>query len=137
MVGMALSIRQLNKAYKDLQVLVDLNMQLTPGDAVGLLGINGSGKTTMIKILALVEKADSGAIIMDGENALDHIRELKGQIGFAPQDVALFIELTAMENLKYFCAFSRKKAKMNIDRLVEALICAVSFINELTSYPAG
>ena len=118
--GIELCITNLCKSYKKQEILKDFNLRLGAGQTIGLSGVNGSGKSTMIRILALVESADSGNIFMDGKDAVKHKSEYKKYIGYAPQDTALFEELTVIDNFHYFCLMNSKKAKSNIDDLIEA-----------------
>jgi len=72
------------------------------GDIFGLLGPNGAGKTTTISMLCGLIKPDSGAIIINGYNLDEKPEEIKQIIGVVPQELALYNNLTAKENLQFF-----------------------------------
>lgn len=99
-----IQISKLVKKYDGVTVnAVDsLDLQIMDGDIFGLLGPNGAGKTTVISMLCGLIKSDSGIIQINGLNQKDNLEEIKGIIGVVPQELALYNELTAVENLRFF-----------------------------------
>jgi len=79
-----------------------LNLQIMDGDIFGLLGPNGAGKTTTISMLCGLIKPNSGNIQINGLNQEDYPEEIKKIIGVVPQELALYNNLTATENLQFF-----------------------------------
>jgi ABC-2 type transport system ATP-binding protein len=74
------------------------------GQTVGLIGPNGAGKSTTVGMISGLLRADSGRILMDGEPMGQGVSAAKSKIGFVPQDLALYEDLSALENLKLFGA---------------------------------
>jgi linearmycin/streptolysin S transport system ATP-binding protein len=90
------------KAYGDLTAVDNLDLEVRRGECLGLLGPNGAGKTTTIKILSTLVAPSEGEVRVLG---LDPVREgprVRRQLGVVPQDVALYGDLTAAENLAFF-----------------------------------
>jgi ABC-2 type transport system ATP-binding protein len=94
-----LQIENLTKAYGNRSVLQDLTMNISPGEIYGLLGPNGSGKTTTINILCNLLRADSGKITINNLPVSDATKSL---IGVAPQENLLYKTLSCEENLNFF-----------------------------------
>ncbi len=98
-----IEIRNLVKRYKDTVALDHLNLDIEEGEIFGLLGPNGSGKTTAINCLLALLKFDKGSIKIFGKEMGPDSYEIKRQIGIVMQNVAVFNELTVYENIDYFC----------------------------------
>ena len=96
-------IENLVKRYKDLLALDHLNLEIKEGEIFGLLGPNGSGKTTTINCMLSLLTYDKGSIKLFGKEMTPTSYELKRQIGVVMQNVAVFDELTVYENIDYFC----------------------------------
>jgi ABC-2 type transport system ATP-binding protein len=96
-------IENLVKRYKDLVALDHFNLEIKEGEIFGLLGPNGSGKTTTINCLLSLLSYDKGTIEVFGQEMKPDSYELKRQIGVVMQNVAVFEELTVYENIDYFC----------------------------------
>lgn len=87
-----ISVKNVNKAFDDYQALTDLNINVKTGSIYGLVGTNGSGKTTIIKHLTGVLKQDSGEILFDGQPVYENAA-LKSEIGFIPDNLSFFLIL--------------------------------------------
>lgn len=96
-------IENLVKRYGDLVALNHLSLDIKEGEIFGLLGPNGSGKTTAINCLLSLLKYDKGDIEIFGQKMAPGNYEVKQQIGIVLQNVAVFDELTVSENIDYFC----------------------------------
>ena len=79
-----------------------VDFHVEQGDILGFLGPNGAGKTTAISIACTLFKPDSGSVTIEGIDALRKPAAVKSLIGMIPQDIALYANLTARENLSYF-----------------------------------
>ncbi len=90
------------RRYGDLIAVDGVSFHIDAGETYGLLGPNGAGKTTTISIVAGLIPADSGSVTVAGEVMGPGEVEVKRHIGLVPQDVAIYPELTAAENLDYF-----------------------------------
>lgn len=102
--GNILEAQQLVKFYgKGSQpALNGLTVSIREGEVFGLLGPNGAGKTTAISIMNTLLKPTSGSISVCGIDALRHPARVRGLIGFVPQEIALYQNLTVRENLQFF-----------------------------------
>ena len=114
-------IENLVKRYGDLVALNHLNLDIHEGEIFGLLGPNGSGKTTAINCLLSLLKYDKGTIEIFGQPMTPDNYQAKQQIGIVLQNVAVFDELTVYENIDYFCGLyvsDKKKRKELVDDAV-------------------
>lgn len=100
----AISVTDLVKRYGDALALDYLGMDVHAGEVYGLLGPNGSGKTTAINCILGLLTYDGGQVRVFGEAMGPTNYALKRRIGIVPQDVAVFNELTVRENIDYFCS---------------------------------
>ncbi|BCW06102.1 MULTISPECIES: ABC transporter ATP-binding protein [Micrococcaceae] len=102
LTGTALTARNLVKRFGDLTAVDDVSFQIRPGETYGLLGPNGAGKTTIISMVAGLFPPDSGSVdvtdIRMGPSSLG----AKRHIGLVPQELAIYPDLTAEENLNFF-----------------------------------
>lgn len=115
-------IENLVKRYGDLVALNHLNLDIREGEIFGLLGPNGSGKTTAINCLLSLLKYDKGTIEIFGQPMTPDNYEAKKQIGIILQNVAVFDELTVYENIDYFCGLyisDKKKRKELVDEAIQ------------------
>ncbi len=100
---MIVKIENLVKRYGELIALDHLNLDIKKGEIFGLLGPNGSGKTTTINCMLSLLKYDKGTIEILGEEMTPTTYKVKKDIGIVMQNVAVFDELTVYENIDYFC----------------------------------
>ncbi|NCB91169.1 MAG: ABC transporter ATP-binding protein [Clostridia bacterium] len=98
-----IKIENLVKRYGELVALDHLNLEIHEGEVFGLLGPNGSGKTTAINCVLALLKYDKGTIQVFGKEMTPDSYEAKQQIGIVPQNVAVFNEMNVQENIDYFC----------------------------------
>lgn len=116
-----IQIENLVKRYGDLLALDHLNLHIREGEIYGLLGPNGSGKTTAINCMLALLKYDKGTIRIFGEEMNPDNYRAKQQIGIVMQNVAVFDELTVYENIDYFCGLyirDREKRKSLVEEAV-------------------
>jgi ABC-2 type transport system ATP-binding protein len=97
--GPAISVRGVEKSYKDLRVLRGVDFDVTPGTVFALLGSNGAGKTTMIRILSTLLKPDAGTATVDGSDIATHALDVRRSISLTGQFAAVDEVLTGRENL--------------------------------------
>ncbi len=102
--GPAVEVESLVKRYGELVAVDGLSLRIPRGQILGLLGPNGSGKTTTINCILQLLSYDKGSIHLFGELMTPTAYGLKRRIGVVPQDVAVFDELTVTENVNAFCA---------------------------------
>jgi ABC-2 type transport system ATP-binding protein len=97
-----LEVIDLHKRYGDTPALAGVSFQVASGELFGLLGPNGAGKTTLLSIISGLLPPTSGQILVQGRKVQESDRDLRRVIGIAPQELALYGELTGRENLTFF-----------------------------------
>src|SRR5262245_57734163 len=99
-----LQVSALRKAFGSLVAVDDVSFAVAPGQLVGLLGPNGAGKTTTVAMIAGLLAPNRGTVVVKGEQLAGDRHPAKRRIGLVPQDLALYDELTAESNLRFFGA---------------------------------
>ena len=115
------SVDNLVKRYGDLIALDHFDLHIRPGEVFGLLGPNGSGKTTAINCILQLLTFDKGTIRLFGEDMAPARYDLKRRIGVVPQNVAVFEELSVRENIDYFCSLyvgDRARRRQLVDEAI-------------------
>ena len=97
-----LKIENLKKTYGKIEALKNINLEIEEGEFFGLLGPNGAGKTTLMNVIIGYLSADSGRIIFNNSTIYTQSSSFKNQIGYVPQEISLYQELSAEQNLKIF-----------------------------------
>ncbi|MFA7361821.1 MAG: ABC transporter ATP-binding protein [Candidatus Kapaibacterium sp.] len=97
-----IKLNNISKSFKSINALNDVCLEIQEGEFFGLLGPNGAGKTTLMNILIGYLYADSGSVYINGEEVKRTELKFRSELGFVPQSVALYGDLTAEENLKFF-----------------------------------
>lgn len=115
---MVIKVENLVKRYKDLLALDNFSLSIRQGEIFGLLGPNGSGKTTAINCMLSLLKFEKGTIEIFGRPMSPDAYDIKRDIGVVMQNVAVFNELTVWENVQYFCGLYITD-KQKRERLVE------------------
>jgi len=110
-----------NNIYKDYgkqSVLKNVDFVVSKKEIVGLSGINGNGKTTLLDVLALILNPDKGEIVIDSDYVSDKNKlELRKKIAYVPQDIALFEELTVKENLLCWSKLNKDSSMKRIKEI--------------------
>lgn len=116
----AITTKNLTKKYKDKIVVSSLNLEIQQGELFSLLGTNGAGKTTSIKMLSSLIMPTSGEIIIDNKNIKDNRTEIKQIINLSPQETAIAPNLTVLENLRFMAGvYGIKNKKEKINKLID------------------
>lgn len=119
---MIVQVENLVKRYGDLTALDHFNLQIAEGEIFGLLGPNGSGKTTAINCMLSLLKYDKGAVKIFGKPMTADSYDSKREIGIVMQNVAVFNELTVQENIRYFCGLyvkDKEKCRSLVEEAIE------------------
>lgn len=93
---------QLTKKFKEIVAVDEVTIELRKGESVGLLGPNGAGKSTAIAMISTLMKPTSGDVLLNGTSVLKKPDNMRRVLGVVPQKIALYEELSAYENLKFF-----------------------------------
>lgn len=121
MANAVIEIENLVKRYKELVALDHLNLTIEEGEVFGLLGPNGSGKTTAINCILALLHFDKGSVKVFGKEMQPDSYDTKRKIGVVLQNVAVFEELTVQENIDYFCSLYVKEKSIRQQYVEEAI----------------
>lgn len=119
---MIVEIKDLVKRYGDLTAVDHLNLEIKEKEIYGLLGPNGSGKTTVINCLLSLLKYEQGDVFVFGKEMKPDAYDIKAEIGLVMQNPAVYEELTVKENIDYFCSLyinDKKKRKEAVDWAID------------------
>ncbi|WP_242491838.1 ABC transporter ATP-binding protein [Miniphocaeibacter massiliensis] len=98
-----IEIKNLFKQYKEVLALNNFNLTVEYGEIYGLVGPNGSGKTTSINCMLSLLKYDKGEVYLFGKKMSDSRSDLKAKIGYIPQDISVIYDLNVYDNIDFFC----------------------------------
>lgn len=107
-----LEVKDLVKNYGDHSVIENFNLNADEGQIIGLIGENGAGKSTLLKILATLLKPTDGKVYMEGKDYDKDYKSLRNDIAYVPQELALWNDLTVLENMKFFSNLSAAKCSV-------------------------
>src|SRR3989440_1879307 len=121
MTGVAASVRGISKRFKKARVLEDVSFDVAEGESLVLLGASGSGKTTILRIIAGLEQPDTGEVSLHGKDVTDMPARERG-VGVIFQAYALFPRMTVEKNIAYGLKIRRrprKERRETVDRLIK------------------
>jgi ABC-2 type transport system ATP-binding protein len=122
--GRILECEGLKKSYGDRVAVDGVGFVIARGETYGLLGPNGAGKTTTISMICGLLTRDAGAVIVDGKPMDTNSVDAKAAIGYVPQDLAIYPDLTGRENLNFFgqlYAIPRSDLKRRVEEILEVI----------------
>lgn len=123
-----LQVKDIEKAYGKRSILQNVSFELKEGEILGVAGENGTGKSTLLSLLATIQKPQAGSIYFYGKDIFKNKEFYHRQMGYVPQEIALFEELSGKDNLKFFGKVCRVPVKELNERIKE--VC------EITGFPA-
>ncbi|MBM7569956.1 ABC transporter ATP-binding protein [Aquibacillus albus] len=119
-----LEVIDLKKQFKHTKAVDGVNLFIEQGEIVGLLGPNGAGKSTTISIMSSLTKPSDGDVRFYNESIIQRPQQLREQLGVVPQEIALYLNLTARENLLFFgkvYRIDKKQLEKKIDEVLEII----------------
>ena len=119
-----LELVDLSKKFKQMDAVKNLNMFIEKGEIVGLLGPNGAGKSTAISMLSSLVEPTNGDVRFHNKSIIKHPAPLRKVIGVVPQEIALYEDLTAEENMQFFGRIYRLRGvqlKNKTDEVLEQI----------------
>lgn len=117
-----LEVQDLTKYFKDIKAVDGINLLIEQGEIVGLLGPNGAGKSTAISMIATLLAPTKGEVSLWGESVIDKPNVLRQVLGMVPQELALYLDLSAWENLHFFGrlhGFKRNERNRRVEEVLE------------------
>lgn len=118
----ALEVSHLRKTYGDLVAVDDLSFRVEAGEVFGLIGPNGAGKSTCMMMIIGLLQADEGTISFDGQTYNPRDSKMRSRLGVVPQELAIYPELTASQNLAFFgglYGLRGRRLKERVDYVLE------------------
>lgn len=118
----AIQTLELTKTYKSLTAVNALNLSVHGGELFSLLGVNGAGKTTAIRMLSCLTRPTAGDALVMGKSIVREPALVKRVIGVSPQETAVAQNLTVKENLEFMCGvhgLSREETKKRVENLTD------------------
>lgn len=97
-----IEVHNIKKKYNKRYVVDDVSFSVEQGDVIGFIGANGAGKSTLMGMLVTLIKPTSGKILYENKDIVNKPSIIRGNIGYVPQDIALYQELSGMDNLLYW-----------------------------------
>jgi ABC-2 type transport system ATP-binding protein len=119
-----IQLENVSKRYDDTIVVDCLNLQINPGEIVGMIGHNGAGKSTTLKMIAGLVEPTSGHVQVMGHDMQRESLQVKSRIGYLPEESSLYEAMTARQYLLFFSELyqmPRRKALQRIDQLLDSL----------------
>lgn len=135
---MMIEARHLVKNFSSRRVLRGLDLVVNPGEIVALIGMNGAGKTTLMRILSTLSNPDAGRLLLNGIPVRENAVEVRRQIGAVLHAPMLYSNLTAAENLRFYCRlFDLPDADERIRTSLEAVNLAARGSDLVRTYSRG
>jgi len=116
-----LYVERLCKSYDSKEIVQELSLHIKKGEAYGLLGPNGAGKSTTIGMISGLIKPTAGYIAIDEINMLELPKRAQQKLGVVPQEIALYVKMTARENLMFWGRMYGMKGELLKQRVNEVL----------------
>ncbi|ATH93629.1 ATP-binding cassette domain-containing protein [Bacillus glycinifermentans] len=116
-----LEIKNLTKKFGDFVAVDNMSLSIEEGEIFGLLGANGAGKSTTINMISGLLRSNEGEVLILGKNTAAFRKHAKMNIGIVPQDLAIYEDLTAYENMKFFAGLYGLRGSLLHERVEEAL----------------
>jgi ABC-2 type transport system ATP-binding protein len=117
-----IQVRSVSKSFGNIEAVKNVSFNIDKGEIFGILGPNGAGKSTIVNILNTLVKPDKGEVIIDGVSIRDDGDTIKLIMGVVPQEIALYEELTAYENLMFWGGLydiPKSELKANVSKTLE------------------
>jgi len=118
---MEIVLENVTKRYKDKTAIQNISARLHSGRLIGLIGKNGAGKSTLLKLLSTISKPTSGRILLDGRDIVKRPGIMRSVIGYLPQEVSVYPNLTVLEYLYYMASVKGMK-KREAERQINGLL---------------
>jgi ABC-2 type transport system ATP-binding protein len=135
-----IQVRSVSKSFGNIEAVKNVSFTIDKGEIFGILGPNGAGKSTIVNILNTLVKPDKGDVIIDGVNIKDDGNTIKLIMGVVPQEIALYEELTAYENLMFWGGLyniPKSVLKANVNNTLEIVDLVTRKDYKIKSFSGG
>jgi len=135
-----IKIIEISKSFGNIEALKNVSFEVKAGEIFGLLGPNGAGKSTIINILNTLLEPDSGEVHIDNINLRDYNNKCKMMIGVVPQEIALYEDLSAYDNLMFWGSLyniSRSNLKLNAKKALNMVGLTNRKNDSIKTYSGG
>lgn len=131
-----LVVNNLEKSFEGgKKIINNISFKIDKGESVGFLGPNGAGKTTTIRTISNLLEIDNGDILFNDTSIKKNSLNLKSKLGVVPQDIAVFEDLSAYENVKFFCSLYGFRGKA-LNEKVKSALNAVGLLERAGDIPS-
>lgn len=134
-----LKLNQLSKYFNDRQVLHSVDLEISQGEIVTIIGPSGSGKSTLLRCMNLLEVPEEGEVWFEDNNLLDsktNLNEIREQIGMVFQNFNLFPNKTVGENITLALKLLKKMSDKEANEIANQLLTRVGLVDKINMYPS-
>lgn len=132
-----ISIQNISKSYQEVQAVQDISMEVHKGELFGLIGPDGAGKTTLMRILMTLLVQDSGTATLNGLDVVKDYKKIRSIVGYMPGRFSLYQDLTVEENLNFFATVFNTSVAENYDLIRDIYIQIEPFKKRLAGKLSG
>jgi ABC-2 type transport system ATP-binding protein len=132
-----ISIQHISKSYKEVQAVRDISLEVQKGELFGLIGPDGAGKTTLMRILMTLLIQDEGKATMNGLDVIKDYKKIRNIVGYMPGRFSLYQDLTVEENLNFFATVFKTTVAENYDLIRDIYIQIEPFKKRLAGKLSG
>ncbi len=118
----AIKNENLTKTYQSVTAVESVSLEIPYGERFGLIGPDGAGKTSLIRILCALLPYDSGTVLVDGHDPNKQVRRIRSLVGYMPQRFSLYPDLTVQENLRFYADLFGVTTSHRTQRLKDLLV---------------
>jgi ABC-type multidrug transport system ATPase subunit len=132
-----ISIQHISKSYNDVQAVRDISLEVKKGELFGLIGPDGAGKTTLMRILMTLLIQDEGTASMGGFDVIKNYKKIRNIVGYMPGRFSLYQDLTVEENLNFFATVFKTTVAENYELIRDIYIQIEPFKKRLAGKLSG
>jgi ABC-type multidrug transport system ATPase subunit len=136
-LGEAISIQHISKSYGDVKAVNDISLEIKKGELFGLIGPDGAGKTTLMRILMTLLVQDEGTATMAGLDVVKDYKKIRRMVGYMPGRFSLYQDLTVEENLNFFATVFQTTVAENYELIRDIYIQIEPFKTRLAGKLSG
>ena len=132
-----ISIQHISKSYKEVQAITDISLEVQKGELFGLIGPDGAGKTTLMRILMTLLVQDEGKATMNGLDVVKDYKKIRNIVGYMPGRFSLYQDLTVEENLNFFATVFQTTVAENYELIKDIYVQIEPFKKRLAGKLSG